>query len=462
VSELGLLASVFLSAVAGSAVGFVTGLVPGLHVNNVAAAIVAYAGTVLASFALLGDMVGSGDAGVLVSCFLVSALVSHSFSEAVPNTYVGIPSGDVITVLPAHRLARAGLGWAAVKASMDGSLAGVLLGVATLAPVSFVLGPSVGLYGSIKTVMGPLILLLSAALVLSDGLVVPASSHRALAKAKRTSRVLLVFAASGVLGLVVLDTNFFACSIPGCQGPFVPKTSLLLPLFAGLFGIPTLLLSVIGAQARDPGMSCACKVSASGYASGTALSLLGGILVGWIPGLTSGSSATLCSSALRQPAEEARDVDGSTRFIWLYSAISTAGAVLSVGALFTILRSRSGVMDAVSSFLPPKPVGSELSDLLAPSAMLLSMVLSALLSYLAMVWMRESLREIGRLLCSKNLAVGAILFICSLAAALTGLRGMFLLATACSLGIMPPLMGVRRIHLMGCLLVPIALTYMTP
>jgi len=461
VSELGLLISILASSCAGSVLGFATGLVPGLHVNNIAAATVAYAGAFLAFFALVGGIVGSDETGIMVSCFLVSSLVSHSFSEAVPNTYVGIPSGDAVTVLPAHRLARAGLGWAAVKASMDGSLAGVLLGVIALVPVSVVLGPSLNLYASIRSVMGYLILLLSAALVLSDGLAVPVIRHRVFAKVRRTSKVLAVFSAAGVLGLVVLDTNYFACSMPGCESQFVPKSSLLLPMFAGLFGLPTLLLSVFGARARDAALSCACKVRSSDRAWSTTVSLLGGVLVGWIPGFTSGSSATLCSTAMRHPAEDASDVDGSRRFIWLYSAISTAGAVLSVGALFTILRSRSGVMDAVSRFLSPEPIGAGVSELLAPASMLLSMVLSALLSYAAMVRMRGRLRSIARLLDSRRLVASAAVFVCVLVIVLTGVRGAFLLATACSLGLVPPLLGVRRIHLMGCLLVPISLMFIS-
>ncbi|MGD9963444.1 MAG: tripartite tricarboxylate transporter permease [Thermoplasmata archaeon] len=460
-SEVGLLVSIFASASAGFAVGFVTGLVPGLHVNNVAAATVAGAGVVLGLFAVLGDAVGYADAGLMVSCFLVSALVSHSFSEAVPNTYVGIPAGDAVTVLPAHRLAKAGLGWTAVRASMDGSLAGVLLGVAALVPVSLVLGPSVGLYGLVKAVMGPIIILLSVALVLSDGLAVPASRHRILAKVARVSKILAVFVASGVLGFVVLDTNYFACAIPGCQSPFVPKSSLLLPLFAGLFGLPTLLLSLDTEPARDPGLAFACKMRPGGLSGGALLSLVGGVLVGWMPGLTSGSSATLCSSLARNPSEEARDLEGSTRFIWLYSAISTAGAVLSVGALFTILRSRSGVMDATARFISPEPVVGSLPDLLAPAAILLSMVLSASLSHAAMSRMRGRLRAVGRALCSRRLSLVAIAFICALVAALTGPRGVFLLATACALGLTPPLMGVRRIHLMGCLLVPVSLVFIS-
>jgi putative membrane protein len=434
--------------------------VPGLHVNNIAAASVAYAGAFLGLFALLGGAAGSGESGLMLSCFLVSALVAHNFSEAVPNTYVGIPSGDAITVLPAHRLARAGLGWTAVRSSMEGSLAGVLLGTAALVPVSLLLGPAVGLYGHLKLVMGYLILLLSSVLVLSDGLVVPATRSRAVARAVRTAKVLTVFLASGTLGFVALDSNYFAASIPGCQDPFVPRSSLLLPLFAGLFGLPTLLLSIGNSGSRDPGVSLACKVRSSGMLRGASMSLIGGVLVGWIPGFTSGSSATLCSSAARGPAEEAGDVEGSVRFIWLYSAISSAGAVLSVGALFTILRSRSGVMDAVSRFISPEPAGQSLSDMVAPASMLLSMVLAGLLSYSAMGLMRERLRSLGRALCSRSLAVGAAAFVVSLVAALTGLRGLLLLATACCLGVLPPLVGVRRIHLMGCLLVPISATFL--
>lgn len=44
---------------------------------------------------------------------------------------------------------------------------------------------------------------------------------------------------------------------------------------------------------------------------------------------------------------------------------------------------------------------------------------------------------------------------------LTGTRGALLLATACALGLLPPLIGVRRIQLMGCLLVPIMVLFLT-
>ncbi len=460
VSELGLLASVMVSSLAGSAVGFATGLVPGLHVNNLAAATVAYAGAALSMSAALGTSLGSAEQGLSISCFLVSALVSHAFSEAVPNTYVGIPSGDVVAVLPAHRLARAGLGWTAVKASVDGSLAGVLLGMASLVPVSILLGPSIGLYGLAKGVMGFLVLALSAALVLSDGLSVPASRHRMRARLARTARIVCVFAAAGLLGALVLDSDFYACALPLCSQPFVPRSSLLLPLFAGLFGLPTLLLGLRSSGAGGPAFRCACKVGASGTARGTALSLLGGVLVGWVPGLTSGSSATLCASAVRQPSEEANDADGARRFIWLCSAISTAGAVLSVGALFTILRARSGVMDAVAGFIHPEPVGAGLPDMLAPASLLLSMVLSAVLSHAAVSCARRRLGSAGRVMCSKGLAAAAMVFVCALVAALTGPRGLLLLAAAVPLGLLPPLMGVRRIHLMGCLMVPVSAMFL--
>lgn len=461
VSELGLLASIVFSSAAGSAVGFATGLVPGLHVNNIAAATVACAGGALAFFAVIGDALGFDGSGAMVSCFLVSALVSHCFSEAVPNTYVGIPSGDVVSVLPAHRLAKAGLGWTAVKASVDGSLAGVVLGLAALVPACLLLGPSVGLYGHLRTVMGHLIVALSAALVLSDGLRVPATRSPALARLMRTSTVLVMFLASGVLGVVVLDTDYFASDMPGCTSAFVPRSSLLLPLFAGLFGLPTLMLSMGSRQVRPGAASCACKVRASARGWDVALSLVGAVLVGWVPGMTSGTSATLCSSVMRRPSEDAGGVESSRDFIWLYSAISSAGAVMSVGALYTILRSRSGVMDAVTCFLMPEPVGAGASDLLYPAALLLSMMFSAMLSHAAMTMLRDRLVGVGAALCSRRLAVCAAVFVCSLVALLTGLRGLFLMAAACSLGVMPPTMGVRRIHLMGCLLVPVAIMFLT-
>ena len=463
VSDIGLLVSIVVSSTAGFALGFVTGLVPGLHVNNVAAAVVAYAGCILGCFTAIGGLLGCDVPGLLISCFLVSALVSHSFSEAVPNTFVGIPASDAVSVLPAHRLAKAGLGWLAIRSSMDGSMAGVLLATVMIVPVCLCMGPWIGIYSALKTVMGFLIILFSAVLVLSDRGSNDPISDGIGDKARVAMIASGIFMISGLLGIVVLESDYFCSNLsplPFGSEP-IPSSSLLLPLFAGLFGVPTLLLSLSQEDGAYVEMGRGIKLSPGRYRSESLLTIFGGLLVGWIPGMTSGSSATLCAIIARKPLGEGCGVDASRRFIWLYSAISSAGAVLSIGALFVILRARSGVMDAVTMFLGAiDPFDGEMCDLVAPCALLLSMMLSAIASHSLMQSMRSILKRGARHLLSKRLTIVCILFICVLAAALTGFRGMLLMFAACSLGLLPPRLGVRRIHLMGCLLVPISISFL--
>ena len=462
--EFSLLASVFASAVAGSALGFLAGLVPGLHMNNVAAAITAYGSVALTLFARLaiGDI--SYSVGILVSCFISAALVSHIFSESVVSTYVGIPDEDVVSVLPAHRLAKAGLGALAVRSSVDGALAGVIYGVVLIFPVCALMGSPCFAYDLIGKLMPAAISIFILMLIASEGY--PSLRHRRHVP-RHVSKMLCafdVFLAGGLLGTAVLLTNFYAAPLPDFPWMpvgFVPRSSLLLPMFAGFFGVPSLLLSMNSRPVS--GLALAGKVSDSCRLTvrETITTVLGGIMVGWLPGMTSGSATTVCSpSASESPAAE--DISSAVRFIWLYSAISASGAVMSVGALFVIQRARSGSMDAVSLFVGGS-LGEEAWTESIPlmSAILLAMVISCLLSHWAVRRFLPILSRSSKVLCSRALAVSSLLFVTGLCLSLTGVRGALVMAASTSLGLLPPVIGVRRIQLMGSLLVPIWILFVT-
>ena len=457
-----ILLSVLLSSLAGTSVGLCTGLVPGLHVNNVAAVVVASSAAAISAFDSLGSFLGCEEAALLVSSFLVSALVSHMFSEAIVATYLGIPSGDTVSLLPAHRLARMGLGGAAIRASADGSLAGAILGLVLVPPVCMLLGPPVDSYSLLRQVMGFIVAAMSVALVLSDGL-----GHRN--PVRRIALASSFFALSGLLGFIVLDTNYYACSVPDVpwiQTDFVRISSLLLPLFAGLFGVPTLLLSLgtNGRSGDDTGRGTPRRerLDPELRTKQFVLSSLGGLLVGWIPGVTSGSSATMCASVSKDAVAEGGGSEEAARFIWLYSAISSCGAVLSVGALFSIARARSGIMQAVAHFLGGQALSIDGLHSLAPmTAMLMSMLLSAAVCHKLICGFSDSvISRLQRVLCSDASAMLSLAFVTSLVLYLTGVRGALIFVAAGSLGLLPPLVGVRRINLMGCLLVPICLMFL--
>lgn len=456
--ELVLTASIASVALFGCVVGFFAGLVPGLHANNIAVLMTSYAGASLALFGAFSLAVGGASASLLASCFVCSALVGHLFSEGIVSAYVGVPAGDTVSVLPAHRLARAGLGRLAVQANSEGCLAGVFIGVLALGPICLLFGPPLGVYGWVRPSMGAMIIAFSAFLVLSEG----RNRRQGQSSVKRVAVAACLFIVSGLLGMIVLQSDYYACRLPSMPweaDPWTKKSSLLLPLFAGLFGIPNLLLSIgcsppFDVRGRGAGVGCGHLGAFS-----AAVTVAGGILVGWIPGMTSGSTASLLC---RDGGEGGSDVEGSSSFIWRYSAISAAGAVLSVGALFVILRARSGVMDAVLLFLGPSEVSGGWAVRSLPMlALLFSMVLSAVVAHVLTPLVDQRLADTRRTLSSERVSLIVLAFLVSLVCALTGLRGLLVMACAVFLGLLPPRLGLRRIDLMGCLLVPIAYTFVS-
>ena len=447
-------------ALAGALVGFLAGLIPGLHMNNIAALLSAYAGVSVGLFSGVSDILGSESPGLAISSFLSAALIAHTISESIPSTYMGIPSGDTVSVLPAHRLARCGLGRSAVRASADGAFAGTLAAAIALIPMSFLMGAPINFYDMLRMSMGAIVVLFSCILLFSEAF---RTIGRRKEKAMRVLRGALIFFASGLLGWIVLKTDFYASPLPDLpwgQHGFVPREALLLPLFAGLFGVPSLLLSLGSRQVWDIRPGSPCVDIHSPNRKDIVLSLLGGAIVGWMPGMTSGSAATLCMPAARETVR-ASDIPSSLRFIWLYSSISGAGGVFALGALFTIARTRSGTMDSIEMFL-----GSGLENSVWPSNLALmlelatAMLFSAVFSHSVLRLLDRRIRVVRNLMGSNAVTVAALTFILSLAFALTGLRGAVVTASSVSLGLLTPLLGVRRIQLMGCLLVPIAASFL--
>ncbi|OGS41711.1 MAG: hypothetical protein A3K67_00355 [Euryarchaeota archaeon RBG_16_62_10] len=460
--DAGLVASLLLSTGAGVCVGISAGLVPGLHMNNIAAALVAYAGAAVGLFSAVNALSGGPNAGLLVASFVASALVAHMFAEAITSTYIGIPSEDMVSVLPAHRLAKAGYGSVAVRASVDGSLVGTAVATAVFLPSCLLMGEPVGLYSLLKKVMLFVVIGFSVVLVLADG-----DEHGLRVSGLRRAMAHRVkaatsFLASGLLGFLVLQTDYASCGLPDLPwmtAGFVQRSALLLPMFAGLFGLPSLLMSLMARPGKELHDAPQVSYSFEGRASDLALAILGGTLVGWLPGMTSGCAATVCAPGTREHGGEG-DLRGSARFIWLYSAISSSGVVFALAALFVISRARSGSMDAISFFVGDgEPGFASVGEAFAASSLLLSCLVSALVSHRLVRSLEQRLAGLQRLLCSRRTAVAAVMFVVALSCALTGSRGMLVMAAATTMGLIPPLAGVRRIQLMGCLLVPVALVF---
>jgi len=91
VELLSLLVAVALFTLVGVAAGVLTGLAPGLHVNNVALLLLAsrsaFEGLVLAVF----PSAGLEELIAILSSFVMGTVIGHSFLDFVPSVYLGAP-----------------------------------------------------------------------------------------------------------------------------------------------------------------------------------------------------------------------------------------------------------------------------------------------------------------------------------------------------------------------------------
>ena len=116
------LALCFLSV--GVLLGTASGLVPGLHANNMAL--------------LLGGIAPSVPGPPLyVGMAMLAAGVAHTFLEIIPTLALGVPDPAMaVAALPGHRLVLEGRGREALRLSTLGSGAAVLLAVPLAVPIT--------------------------------------------------------------------------------------------------------------------------------------------------------------------------------------------------------------------------------------------------------------------------------------------------------------------------------------
>jgi TctA family transporter len=276
-----------------------------------------------------------------------------------------------------------------------------------------------------------------------------------------------VFLLAGLLGYALLGTPGMASRniLPPGMASLEEGTVLMFPLFTGLFGLSTLLLSLrdspsVPEQVVDRvrvGIPAARQLRA--VASGCVASI-----ASWFPGISSAIS-TMISVFLTRPtekgAEGGADEAETREFIVSVSAVNTSVAMLNLMALFVILKARSGAMKAVEGIMasdltawePVRNVPFALSALLV-SALVAGIVSVPLTLYFGRLFARK---------CSDVdyglLVKGVSAFLIAMTVLFSGALGLAILAISTCVGMIPPLIGVKRVHLMGCLIVPVMLFF---
>lgn len=349
---------------------------------------------------------------VALAAALMGALITHTFLDIVPTTFLGVPDADTaISVLPAHALCLEGHAEEAVRIAAQGSAAAIIAGI-PLSLLFFMVLPL--LQPLIDWWIGILLIFIAGMLVI---------------RAEAPGFSLAIFLAAGLLGLFTFQYSFLAWHAMGSSG-------ILMPLLSGLFGLSVLLTASQGPLPEQSyqGLDLDSKTIVRGGILGTCA----GSMVGWLPGLSTATANGVLSVLIGYDHDR-------RAYLFATSAANTANALTGLAALYAMGRMRNGVMVALASLkMPPF------------TALLAAATLAAFLAYLLTIWCsrraswfnHRNARRINQVVIS---------FIVLLSFVLTGPFGILILLLATMLGLVPHLLNIPRVTCMGAVMVPVIL-----
>jgi putative membrane protein len=254
-------------------------------------------------------------------------------------------------------------------------------------------------------------------------------------------------ALSGLLGVSVLWGHLPDLLWSGVDG------NMMFPLLTGLFGLPSLLSSQRGRpipEQHDPGPVI---IESHVVLSGS----LSGLLAGLVPGVTS-TSATVPASMICGDVERDDEVSAE-RFIVLSATVGTAATVFGVLALASTGHGGTGALMVVESMLG----GSAIEAMARPTSALLTLLLLSVLSSSLLAFVLTI--KVGGIVARRSsggsgarLSRAILTLTVALCAVLCGPAGLIVLMVATLVGSLPPALGVSRVCLTGCLILPIILS----
>lgn len=390
----------FLAFIIGVLLGITAGLLPGLHPNNIIPIILGL------SF-LFGPLP--------TAIILLSSGVINSFVSFIPSILLGAPEdSNVLGILPGHKLLLQGRGYEAIKLCITGCFGGILFSTLTL-PLFTLLVPI--LYNSIRPNVQWILIFVVLYMILSE-------------KGKNKFYSFFVFLISGILGLLVLNNL---------------SDEMLFPLLTGMFGLPMLLLSIFEKSKLPEEFSLEEeKLERKNILSCIGIGSLAGIVAGILPGVGATQSTILTQQVFQKKRDE-------RSFLISIGAITSSDIVYSILALWLIKNPRSGIAVGISKLLE---VGFN-EAIIFIVFILISASIATIISLTLTKIALKFLRKINY----KSLCISTSIFLFILTIIFSGLTGILVLITSLSIGLIPNKIGIRRTHMMGCLLVPTILFF---
>jgi putative membrane protein len=393
---------ILLGTLIGVVLGTISGIIPGVHANTLAGVLISLQAALLA---VLGPVALAGA--------LFAALITHTFVDAVPSTFLGIPEADTsLAVLPAHALCLEGNGEEAVRIAALGSACSMVIAV-PLSILCFLLLPALQPYFDWWI-----------------GILLIASVGYMIVTSEAPGWALAIFAVSGLLGAFALHYTFLSWHT------LAGGSAILMPLLTGLFGISVILTASQGTL--PPQHFNSIRMEDKAVVKYSLLGTIAGVAVGWLPGLSTASANGVLASFIGYEKDR-------RSYILATNAANTANAFIGLAALFALSRMRNGVMAAIAEI--PLPSMSQL---------MVAGILAACAAYLITILLSRSAHRLNGI-DSLILNRAVMAFVLLLSIVLTGPFGLCILILATLVGLVPHLVNVPRMYCMGAIMIPVIL-----
>ena len=397
-----MIAEIMIATLLGILTGIFTGLIPGIHINLVSVLMLSFSAFLLSIASPL-----------ILAVYIIAMSITHSFLNVLPAVFLGAPesSDNILTVLPGHRMLLQGKAYEAILLTVIGSFLAIIIGI-ILTPLLLMFLPK--MYNGLNNYIPYILLIVVFFLIFRE-------------KQKLVS--LFIFLLAGVFGLIVLNLNI--------KNP-------LFPLLSSLFGVAGLLVSLKDNIKIPPQIIDKIHIPKLDALKAVSSASIVGTFVSILPGLGPAEAAIIGSQITKLTDKG---------FLILVGALDTLGMVVSFIAIVSIEKARNGSVITISKLMETISIND-----------LYLFLLIAFLSGVVSIFLTMRLTKVFSKLISKvnyqKLSISIIILILTMTFFLSGFLGLFILIIGSFIGMLPPLFGIGRNHLMGCLLIPVILFFL--
>ena len=394
---------ILVFALFGFFAGIITGLIPGLHVNNFA-------------FIALALFINSEpEFSLLISIFIISMSLTSSFIEFIPNLLLFLPDSDnFLSILPGQKMFLQGKAFQAVYLTAFAGLVSGVISIIIFYPLLFFFD---SLWFLVKDFIWVLLVIVLILMVFEKK------------SFKEWFFTLIIVLLSGFLGLVSFEFLFI--------------DEPLFSLIAGFFGISAILNSL---ESKGYSVKQSLDIEPIDFLQTiklTSISLFAGLFIALMPGVSPALTALILSQMI--------GTISSKEFLFVIGSVSMTNFVFSFGALISIEKARSGAALAISNLI-----------VLTQNEVILIMGISLIiipLAFLTCLFLSKKLINELNKINLRPLLITILLFQLVLVFFFSGFLGLVVSFLALIIAFLAADLGVKRSTCMSCIMLPMVIRF---